>query len=190
MRFSLILIGILAVMPSACTDKPTTKFAILTNGDLYFCERSNRYRLETQIQQFIAKFGPPEDTKHDSADDGSYLAQTTSYYYVNDGIIVTANKDGSIIGYIFYLKPTDRFKQADVQTDKGIKAGAAVRDVTAAYGEPYRRKVFQMEKVGGGEFDDLQLFYRRHDYILTFRFDHGFLDAIQLNAHYLDRLPQ
>src|SRR5438105_4144885 len=94
------------------------KFVIVTSKKVGFSEESVFYAPGMKLSEFKAKFGPAERTEVRESITG-YWAETTAHYYVNDGLMVTAKKDGTILGFLFYVVPSapDKMKAASAATD-------------------------------------------------------------------------
>ncbi|MBL9181460.1 MAG: hypothetical protein JNN17_04925 [Verrucomicrobiaceae bacterium] len=151
---------------------------------LGFKEGDDFYSLGMKRSEFKSKFGPAENTEIGKFPTG-YLANTIADYYVNDGLLVTAKADGTIIGFSFYVTSENVLKAASVATDTGISAGVSVREIVRKHGDPFKRKEFRY-----GPIESLRLYYKYDEAVLSFDFDHGILKSISMNAEYLPYLDQ
>ena len=177
------LIAVLYVGLAVCLAQQVPQFVIRTNKQFGLSKGDDFYTLGTKLEDFRARFGRPEKSEKDDSDDG-YLAHTVTDYYVKDGLMVTANRDGRIIGFIFYLIPSPILKVAQAATDRGIAAGATEREITKLYGDPYRKKEYK------DDVFERTLFYKYGESVLSFRFKDATLQAISLNADYLPYLAK
>jgi len=170
-------------------------FTILTKPRLGFKEGSTLYILGQPISAFLASFGPAEKIERDTYDEFNlrhftqenyarqYLAYTKTHFYVNDGVMITEDKDGVIKGIIFYVVPSLPLKSANVKTDEGIAAGASLREIVKIYGEPFEKK--ETTLLG---YQEKSIYYRQGNDVLCFNFKDGVLVTINLNAQYLPYL--
>lgn len=170
-------------------------FTIVTKPKLGFKEGAVAYKLGQPISIFLASFGPAEKIVRDAYDGMNskhftqetyarqYLAYTKTYYYVNDGVMITEDKEGAIKGIIFYVVPSQSLKPAKVKTEEGITAGASLREIVKTYGEPSKRT--ESKLLG---FLDASIYYRYGNDVLSFRFKDGVLETISVNAEYLPYL--
>jgi hypothetical protein len=135
-----------------------------------------------RIEDFTKKFGPAEKvTRHDDWDKG-YLAYTTTHEYINDGLTVTASKEGVITQLIFRVRPEEDYKPSRVSTDTGIRLGSSLREIVKLHGEPFKRKE--------SKWEGIQLFYRYGEMLLVFGFDAGRLSSIGMYSGYLRYLDK
>lgn len=170
-------------------------FTIVTKPSLGFKEGSKVYELGEAIESFLSSFGPAEKIQEDTYDESDskyftleeysrgYLSFTKTYYYVNDGVIVTENKNGMIKGVVFYVVPSESLNAAKVKTEEGISSGASLREIVKAYGQPFRRKEDNL--LG---YQNMEIYYKYGNDVLSFRFRDGVLETIQINAEYLSFL--
>jgi hypothetical protein len=184
MKILLLVIVMSGVALACCFGEAAPTFTISTKERLGFTKDSNFYALRTKADDFHRRFGAAEKAEKDDSNDG-YLAHTVTDYYVKDGLMVTAKNDETIIGFIFYLVPSPILKPAQVATDRGIAAGVSERDIIKQYGEPYRKKEYKDDVS-----DRRELYYKYGESVLSFRFNHGTLQAISLNAEYLPYLAK
>ncbi len=159
---------------------------IVTRGRLAFREGKSEYVLGMKFSDFQASFGPAEKSEKSDGKEG-YLMDTVTHYYVNDGLLVTANNENEVIGFIFYVTPSTTLKAAKVSTDTGIVTGASVREIMRSHGEPFKKKEFKNDRLG---YEELKLYYKYDDLVLSFRFDHGLFKSIAMNANYLPYLNE
>ena len=171
-------------------------FEIATKPSLKFAEGGNVYKMGQAMADFLSSFGPAEIIKEDTyagfnaqhftKDEYSrqYLAYTKSHYYVNDGVIITEDKEGRIRSIIFYVMGDNTLKNANVKTQEGITRGASLREIVKTYGEPFKKK----EKISILGYQDTQIYYRYGDDVLSFRFRDGVLETINMHAGYLPYL--
>lgn len=160
-------------------DRPTdVKFCVKTQGELGFSEGADFYKVGGKISDFLSAFGPAERKQRDTSGRG-YLANCTVYSYVNDGLMVNVNKDGRVIGFIFYVLPSNDLRAASVATDKGVAAGASVREIIKLYGAPFKRKDF---------FGYMDVYYKFGELVLSFDFREGLLKSISIDSGYLSYL--
>lgn len=170
-------------------------FTIVTNPRLGFKEGSTLYKLGQPISAFLESFGPAEKVKRDTYEGFNsenftqeeyarqYLAYTKTHYYVNDGVMITENKEGVIKGILFYVVPIQSLKSANVKTEEGIASGASLRDIVKTYGEPFKKT--ENNLLG---YQDTKIYYRYGNDVLSFRFKDGVLESISINAQYLPYL--
>lgn len=152
---------------------------ILTNGKLGFQEGTSSYGLDMPALKFEALFGPPElKSKNDS--NFGYVGNSISWTYVNDGLTLLLNRNGTIRCITFNLVGTKKLQAANAKTDRGIGRHSALRAVLKAYGDPYRHQTLKQ-----GGYDDLTLYYKYGDKFLSFDFDHGVLTQVSLQADFL-----
>jgi hypothetical protein len=193
----LIVTAICWLFTSPAMALPARNFTIVTEPSLGFKEGETVYKLGRPMSTFLASFGPAEKIEKDQYDEWhsklfteaeyakQYLAYTTTYYYVNDGVMITEDKQGAIKGIIFYVVASESLKPANVKTDKGITSGASLAEILKAYGEPFKRT--KADLLG---YEDLQIYYKYNNDVLTFRFKNGSLQTISLNAKYLPYLAE
>jgi hypothetical protein len=179
MKAILIFLAVLYLATGITIAEQSTKFSVITKDQLGFREGKEVYSLGMKISDFLSKFGPAEKSLKDKFFSG-YLANTTTYFYVNDGLMVTANKDGVIIGFIFYLLPSKTMRSASVTTDTGVVTGFSAREIIKLHGEPFKKEEFTTDK-----FEEMKLYYKYADLVLSFTFDHGLLQSISMNSGYL-----
>jgi hypothetical protein len=173
--FALVLLP----YPSDAECPADVKFCVKTQGELGFSEGADFYKVGGKISDFLSTFGPAERKQRDALDRG-YLANCTEYYYVNDGLVVTVNKEGRIIGFIFYTLASNDLRAASVSADKGIAAGASVREIIKLYGPPFKRKDFLLGY--------MEINYKFGELVLSFGFREGLLKSISIHSGYLPYL--
>lgn len=150
-----------------------------------FREASSTYTLSMPALKFESEFGPPERKQKNTGNFG-YLGDSIGWDYVNDGISLLINHDGSIRCISFKMVASKTVRACNAKTDRGIGRGSALRAVLKAYGDPYQHHALKQ-----GGLDDLDLYYKFGDKYLSFTFDHGVLTDIALRAdfqHWIDLL--
>lgn len=180
-----ILRTIICLLIAGIAGAQSPPITILTSTDLGFKEASSTYTLSMPALKFESVFGPPEIKKKNSGDFG-YVGNSIGWDYINDGISLLINHDGTIRCISFKLLGSKTVKACRAKTDRGIGRGSALRTVLKTYGDPYRHHAFKQ-----GGLDDLDLYYKFGDNYLSFTFDHGILTDISLRAdfqHFMDLL--
>ncbi|WP_373546885.1 hypothetical protein [Chamaesiphon sp.] len=160
------------------------KFTIVTKPRLGFREGSKMYQLEQPIATFIESFGPAEKITSQTIETG-FLAHTKTHYYINDGILITENKDGVLVGIIFRMSATKAMLSAKVKTAEGITSGASLREITKIYGVPFKK--IEHSLLG---YLSTKIHYKYADDVISFEFRDGKLENIGLAAQYLPYLQQ
>lgn len=178
-------ISLLVAIVFFCAADTMPRFFVITKAapQLSFTRAGQSYTLGISADEFHRRFGTAQKSAKDEDTEG-YLAQTTTDYYTNEGMLATANKTGKMIGYIFYTAPSSVFPaKADVATDRGIRAASTEADVLKQYGAPAKRDEHKSSGV-----TETALYYRFGENVLSFRFRSGVLQAIGMNADYLPYL--
>jgi len=169
-----------------------SNFTIITKPKLGFTEGSTLYKLGQPISDFLISFGPSEKIVIDTYDEFSskyytkeqyerqYLAYTKSYDYINDGLIITQNKEGRIKTIIFYIISNKTLKYSKVKTKEGITSGASLREIVKIYGKPFKKT--ENELLG---YRDMKIYYKYNNDVLSFGFKDGILETISIIANYL-----
>lgn len=187
------MVGWLSISP--ITAFAESDFTIVTKPVLGFKEGTTMYKLGQTMAAFLASFGPAEKIKIEKYDGLSlklfaqeeyakqYLAYTKTHCYVNDGVMITEDKEGVIKGVIFSVVTGESVKSANVKTEEGITSGASLREIIKIYGEPLKKT--QDDTLG---YQIMHIYYRYGNDVLSFMFKDGVLQTISINAQYLPYL--
>ncbi|MGD1002684.1 MAG: hypothetical protein ABSA67_18500 [Candidatus Brocadiia bacterium] len=109
-------------------------FTVYASGDkIGFSEGNTFYPLGIDKEKFLKTFGPPDATSESY--DGRYQLQ-----YFTEGVAITVSEKTNIVwSFNFMVTPYNKYKAANVQSDKGIRRGASIRNIVVAYGQPTER---------------------------------------------------